>query len=81
MVGEKELALMKKSALFVNTSRGPLVDERAPPGGRVRDDRSHVLLSPHLGYVEEQTLNNWYDEQAEIIERWHQGRELLNVLA
>ncbi|CAM6104194.1 unnamed protein product [Calypogeia fissa] len=29
MVGEKELALMKKSALFVNASRGPLVDERA----------------------------------------------------
>jgi lactate dehydrogenase-like 2-hydroxyacid dehydrogenase len=29
VIGEKELALMKRSALLVNTSRGPLVDEEA----------------------------------------------------
>jgi len=29
LVGESELALMKRSALLVNTSRGPIVDERA----------------------------------------------------
>lgn len=29
IVGARELALMKKSALFVNTSRGPLVEEAA----------------------------------------------------
>lgn len=29
LVGAVELALMKKSALFINTSRGPLVDESA----------------------------------------------------
>ena len=29
LVGENELALMKRSALLVNTSRGPIVDERA----------------------------------------------------
>ena len=29
LVGESELALMKRSALLVNTSRGPIVEERA----------------------------------------------------
>jgi lactate dehydrogenase-like 2-hydroxyacid dehydrogenase len=88
LVGAKELALMKKSALFVNTSRGPIVDEDSllavlkeskirgaaidvfnleplPKDSQWRDPkwgtegRSHVLLSPHMGYVEEETMNNW----------------------
>ncbi|RDL42371.1 putative glyoxylate reductase [Venustampulla echinocandica] len=110
LVGLEDLKLMKKSALFVNTSRGPIVDENALievlNEGRLRgaaidvfdieplpkdnewrttkwgeDGRSHVLLTPHMGYVEEETMNNWYDEQAENLERWFQGKELLNVLA
>jgi len=110
MVGPAELSLMKKSALFINTSRGPLVVEDAllkvleegsirgaaidvfdleplPKDSKWRttkwgeDGRAHVLLSPHMGYVEEQVMGNWYDEQVEIIERWHKGQELLNVLA
>jgi phosphoglycerate dehydrogenase-like enzyme len=110
IVGAKELSLMKKSALFINTSRGPLVDEASllavlnegkirgaaidvfnleplPKDSRWRsskwgtEGRSHVLLSPHMGYVEEETMNNWYGEQVEIIEKWHKGEPLLNVLA
>jgi lactate dehydrogenase-like 2-hydroxyacid dehydrogenase len=109
MVGSEELALMKESALFINTSRGPLVVEDAlldvlekgairgaaidtfeleplPSDSRWRttswgkDGKSHVLLSPHMGYVEEETMGNWYDEQVEIVERWLKGEELLNVL-
>jgi len=29
MIGEKELSLMKKSAILVNTSRGPIIDQDA----------------------------------------------------
>jgi len=110
IVGADDLALMKKSAFLINTSRGPLVDEGAllavlnegkirgaaidvfdleplPKESQWRDSkwgtegRSHVLLSPHMGYVEHETMNNWYAEQVEIIEKWHKGEPLLNVLA
>jgi phosphoglycerate dehydrogenase-like enzyme len=110
LVGAEDLARLKKSALFINTSRGPIVDEDAlyevldqgrirgaaldvysieplPVGSKWRTTdwlegkgRSRVLLSPHMGYVEEGTMNNWYEEQVEIVERWHKGEELLNVL-
>jgi hypothetical protein len=33
-----------------------------------------------MGYVEEGTLNLWYEEQAENVERWVAGNELLNVV-
>jgi lactate dehydrogenase-like 2-hydroxyacid dehydrogenase len=45
------------------------------------DGRSHVLLSPHMGYVDQDIMNNWYAEQVENIERWHAGQELLYTLA
>jgi phosphoglycerate dehydrogenase-like enzyme len=42
--------------------------------------RSHVLLTPHMGYVEEGIMNAWYAETAENVERWLEGREILNRL-
>lgn len=39
--------------------------------------KSRVLLTPHMGYVEEGTLNTWYEETAENLERLIQGQELL----
>jgi lactate dehydrogenase-like 2-hydroxyacid dehydrogenase len=108
IVGGADLALMKKTAMFINTSRGPLVDEGALlkllKEGRIRgaaidvynleplpedsewrhvkwgeNGSSRVLLSPHMGYVEEETMHNWYDEQAEIAEKWLRGEPLLNL--
>jgi lactate dehydrogenase-like 2-hydroxyacid dehydrogenase len=105
IVGASDLALLKPSALFVNTSRGPLVTEsdlldclkRGAIRGAALDTfdleplpkdspwrttkwglegRSSVLLSPHMGYVEEETMNNWYKEQVEILKQWHRGGEL-----
>lgn len=108
-IGEKELVLMKPSAIFVNTSRGPLVVEEdllnALDKGRIRaaaldvfeleplpldsrwrttqwgeDGRSQVLLTPHMGYVEQSTLEGWYDQQVENLERWAKGEPLLQSL-
>lgn len=42
--------------------------------------KSRVLLTPHMGYVEEGTLTLWYEETAENVERLAEGRELLHVL-
>ncbi|KAF7555412.1 hypothetical protein G7046_g6563 [Stylonectria norvegica] len=37
---------------------------------------SRVLLTPHMGYVEEETLKAWYEEQVENIKRWAAQEEL-----
>ncbi|KAH6633958.1 hypothetical protein B0J18DRAFT_414850 [Chaetomium sp. MPI-SDFR-AT-0129] len=109
VIGRKELEVMKKSAVFVNTSRGPLVVEEDLLGvleeGKIReaaldvfdleplpldsrwrttkwgeDGRSRVVLSPHMGYAEESTLNSWYDQQVENLLRWEKGDALSNLL-
>lgn len=105
MVGGKDLASMKKDALLINTSRGPIVDEQALlqclREGRIggagldvfdteplpldspwrttkwgQNGTSKVLLSPHMGYVEEDVMSRWYDETVENLERYLEGQEL-----
>ncbi|KAL8381316.1 hypothetical protein RB595_005535 [Gaeumannomyces hyphopodioides] len=44
-----------------------------------KDGRSQVLLTPHMGYVEKQTLDDWYAVQAENIQRWQKGQQELLV--
>ncbi|QSZ29495.1 hypothetical protein DSL72_004009 [Monilinia vaccinii-corymbosi] len=109
IVGERDLELMKKTALLINTSRGPLVQQDALLNtlqkGSIRgaaldvfdleplpadspwrsikwgeEGRSHVLLTPHMGYVEEATVNAWFQAQVENIQRWHDGEELKNLM-
>ncbi|PGH34509.1 glycerate dehydrogenase [[Emmonsia] crescens] len=109
IVREEELGVMKPTALLVNTSRGPLIQEKALlktlKEGRIRgaaldvfdleplprdsewrstrwgmEGRSEVLLSPHMGYAEEGIMNIWYEEQAENLERWLNGKEVENKL-
>ncbi|KAH6659130.1 D-isomer specific 2-hydroxyacid dehydrogenase [Truncatella angustata] len=104
-VGRRELELMKRSALLVNTSRGPLVDQEAlyhalRRGGirgaaldvfdieplpedspwRSTEWGSKLLLTPHMGYVEEGIMHTWYEETAENVERWLQGQDVLHRL-
>ena len=105
IVGKDELAAMKKSAIIVNTSRGPLIDEQALlttlKEGKIRgaaldvfdieplpadsewrsvswgtDGRSSVLLSPHMGYVEDETLYSWYEQTTKNVERWVKGEDV-----
>jgi len=42
------------------------------------EGRGQLLTTPHMGYVEDETINNWYAEEAENLERWLDGKELLN---
>ncbi|CAI6336038.1 unnamed protein product [Periconia digitata] len=42
--------------------------------------KSRVLLTPHMGYVEEETLRIWYEETAENLERYVQGNDMLHSL-
>jgi lactate dehydrogenase-like 2-hydroxyacid dehydrogenase len=110
LIGKKELDVMKKDALFINTSRGPIVDEEAlldvmqkgiikgvaldvydiEPLPKIHpfisvkwgtEGKSELLLSPHLGYVEAQTLNGFYEETANNLELWLDGKEIANRLA
>jgi len=109
IIGEKELAWMKSSALLVNTSRGPLIDEKALVAaleeGRIRgaaldvydveplpanspwrsakwgtEGRGKVVLSPHMGYVDERTMHSWYAEIAEIVRKWLESGEVLDQI-
>lgn len=110
MVTSKDLNLMKSDALFVNTSRGPIVVDEdlldVLNKGKIRaaaldvfeleplpsdspwrttkwgeEGRSQVLMTPHTGYAEKETLTNWYEEQVENIVRWQKGEALQNVMA
>jgi glycerate dehydrogenase len=45
-----------------------------------QDGRSEVLLTPHMGYGEEDLLRGWYRETAENLERWLDGKELLRKM-
>jgi phosphoglycerate dehydrogenase-like enzyme len=98
IVGARELAMMRRSAILVNTSRGPLVDTdaliRALRGGRLRGagldvfdveplPADHPLLSapgtvltPHLGYVTDDTYAVFYAQAVENITAWAAGRPL-----
>lgn len=109
IVGSVELASMRPSAFIINTSRGPLIDEKALldalNAGHIRgaaldvfdpeplpldspwrttpwgqDGRSEVLLTPHMGYGEEDLLRGWYRETAENLERWLDGKDLLRKM-
>jgi phosphoglycerate dehydrogenase-like enzyme len=95
IVGAAELALMKATALLVNTSRGPLIDETAlvdvlkrkaiggaaldvfdteplPPDHPLRT-LPNALVTPHIGFVTEETYKVFYQDSVEAVLAWLNG--------
>lgn len=96
IVTAADLALMKPTAFFVNTSRAPLVDNAAlaaalaagkiagaaldvyeveplPAAAALRKE-PRAVLTPHIGYVTEETYSLFYPGMVEDIEAWLAGR-------
>ena len=95
LIGARELGLMKPTALFVNTSRGPIVDEaalldvldrgaiagagidvydREPlPADHPLRRAPNTVLTPHLGYVTEDTYRVFYGQTVEDVEAFLAG--------
>ncbi len=100
LVNADAFASMRENALFINTSRGQIIDEKAlldgmragkpfkaaldvydeeplPMNSPLRDpelsDSGRLLLSPHLGYVTEQTWKVFYSQTIEAIAAWQNG--------
>ena len=96
VVGARELGLMKPTALLINTSRGPIIDEAALlaalkekriagfgadtydveplPADHPLRSEPRALLTPHLGYVTEETYRNFYAGMVAGIEAWLAGK-------
>jgi phosphoglycerate dehydrogenase-like enzyme len=96
IITAREFSLMKPTACFVNTARGPLVDETALIDAlRARRIRGaaldvfdteplpvdhplrsleNVVLTPHMGYVTEESYAQFFRQAIENIESYLDGR-------
>jgi len=95
LIGAKELALMKRSAYLINTSRGPIVEEAAlvralgdgtiaGAGLDVFDEEPlpldhpfrrlpNIVITPHLGYVTDETYRIFYGQALEDVKAYLDG--------
>ena len=102
LIGSQDLGLMKPTAYFINTSRGPIVEEAALLDA-LRNNRiagagldvydveplpldhplrklDNAVLTPHLGYVTEETYLSFYGQMVENIGAWQAGKPLRVIL-
>lgn len=95
LFGSRELGLMKPTAYVINTSRGPIIDEKAlvealqnkkiaGAGLDVFDDEpllldhplrhlANTVITPHVGYVTENTYKIFFDQTVENIKAFLDG--------
>jgi phosphoglycerate dehydrogenase-like enzyme len=103
LIGERELSKMKPSALLINTSRGPIIDEGALVGALeartiagaaldVFDEEplpsAHALrrldntvITPHLGYVTDETYRIFYGQALEDVAAYLRGEPIRTIAA
>ncbi|OBS18933.1 hypothetical protein FPOA_10658 [Fusarium poae] len=110
LVTAEDLTKMKASSFFVNTSRGPLVNEedllKILKAGKIRGaaldvfnleplpmdsewrdatwgtkGKSQVILTPHIAYVEERVMNEFYEHQVAELDRWSNGEALKHTMS
>ena len=95
LIGRDELALMRATAIIVNTSRGPIIDEDALldalhrgviggagldvypteplPAGSPWRRAPRTVLTPHLGYVTDKTLERMYSDAVDDVLAFERG--------
>jgi D-3-phosphoglycerate dehydrogenase len=96
LIGAQELALMKRSAVLVNTSRSPIIDQEAlaqalhdgviagaaldvfepeplPSDHPVRR-LPNTILTPHIGFVTEESYREFFAGIVEAIVGWRQAQ-------
>ncbi len=98
LIGAHEIGLMKPSAYLINTSRGPIIQEKslvdalkanriAGAGLDVFDreplPRDHPFLSlpntvltPHIGYVIQESFRTYYTQAKEDVDAWLAGKPI-----
>jgi phosphoglycerate dehydrogenase-like enzyme len=95
IIGAPEFGLMKPTAYFINTSRGPLIDENALintlkcraiagaaldvydveplPASHPFRSLDRLLVTPHIGFVTNETYKIFYRDTVENIAAWLSG--------
>lgn len=98
LISAHEIGLMKPSAYLINTSRGPIIQEKAlvdalkenriaGAGLDVFDTeplpRDHPFLSlpntvltPHVGYIIEESVRTYFTQAKENVEAWLAGKPI-----
>jgi phosphoglycerate dehydrogenase-like enzyme len=98
LIGADELKLMKREAVLINTSRGPLIDEMALKDTLQNNkiacagidvywneplsedhwirSQANTVITPHLGYVVEESFRAFYEGTVENVESWLDGKPI-----